>query len=55
MSSNYLPEIVTTAFERVGLQPPDPEHVDRVGYSAVESLIIEREKARRERLTDTDG
>lgn len=44
-----LPEVVIEAFTRAGKTPPDPEVVDRVGYSVEESHIIELEVNRRHR------
>lgn len=42
-----LPEIVLAAFERAGKHAPEPERVDRIGYSAEESHVIEAEVERR--------
>jgi hypothetical protein len=46
-----LPEVVVAAFQAAGREAPTPERVDRVGYSAEESRLIDAE-ARKRRVPD---
>lgn len=47
-----LPEVVVTAFRRKGLELPDSERVDRMGYSFQETKIIDAETARRRKAEE---
>ena len=47
-----LPEIVRAAFASAKQDPPDPMRVDRVGYSAAEAEIVEKEKRRRRKAEE---
>ena len=42
-----LPEVVVAAFAAAGREAPAPERVDRIGYSAEESRLIDAEVKKR--------